>query len=682
MPRTARLAPQDLSLLRLPSDARLSPDGRLVVFVESRVDLEHDSYRRGLRLVDAAGGRVEAWTDGAYADESPAWLPDSRQVVFVSDRNGESGLWRLRVGAHAPQLLLQLPGRLRAPRPSPDGRRIAFLYAPPGATHERRRGAAPGAAAARFRHVVRLDFKHDGRGFRDGAFLHLWVLDLGRRRARQITFGDWDDCAFDWSPDGRRLVFESNRIARADVRKQNSDLHVVPARGGRPRVLTRFRGPKHSPAWSPDGRWIAFVGHAQFPDTVDTAHVWVVPAVGGKARDLMAGADLDCNDTLLTDLEDVGETPPAPVWSARGDRLFGVASREGTTNIWEVPLRGGAPRPRSLGRHGLRGLSQSRDGRRWAFVRRDAVEPGDVWVATAAGAGPAANGAQAAPDTRPERAVPGARMRRLTGNAAALHRARRIVAPQPIRIPSPAGHVLHGWILRAPTAPRRGPIVLMIHGGPHAMYGWSFMHEFQVLAQHGYHVAFVNLRGSTGYGRDFMRALVGTWGSRDFEDLMRVADVLEKLPFVDRRRIAVAGGSYGGYLTAWAIAHTRRFAAAVAMRGVYDLPSMFGTSDIGPELLTEFEGQAPWDSIDRWWRVSPVAHAANIRTPLLLLHGEDDHRCPISQAEELFTALRLLDRDVELVRFLGDGHDMSRSGRPHNRVARLRLLLDWLGRKL
>jgi dipeptidyl aminopeptidase/acylaminoacyl peptidase len=278
--------------------------------------------------------------------------------------------------------------------------------------------------------------------------------------------------------------------------------------------------------------------------------------------------------------------------------------------------------------------------------------------------------------------LPGARVQRLSRLGDALRNARRVLAPEPFQIPCPAGHTLHGWILRAPRAPRRGPLVLMIHGGPYAMYGWSFMHEFQVLAQHGYHVAYVNLRGSTGYGRAFMRALVGTWGSRDFEDVMRVADVLERLPFVDKRRLAIAGGSYGGYLTAWTIAHTRRFAAAMAMRGVYDLPSMFGTSDSGPELLTEFEGQAPWESIDRWWRVSPVAHAAAIRTPLLLVHAENDHRCPVSQAEEMFTALRVLERDVELVRFGGEGHGLSRSGRPQNRVERLHILLEWLGRKL
>ena len=690
MPRPARLEPHDLASLRLPMDARLSPDGRSVVFVEQRLDWERDATRRGLRRIDVESGQVTTWTDGAHRDESPMWLADSRTIVFVSDRGDVQGLWRLRDGE--PQLLVRLPGRITSPRPSPDGRRIAFLYTPPGTTTTVVTRGAMATPAARVRRIVRHGYKREGIGYRDGAYTHVWVFDMATRRTRAVTTGDWDDIAFDWSPDGRRLVFVSNRIPRADVQAENSDLFVVGAGGGTPRPLTRFRGPKHAPAWSPDGRTIAFIGHARFPDAVENMHVWVVPASGGKARDLMDGIDLDCSDALITDVEDAPDLAPAPLWSPRGDRLFALASRDGAVNVWEVGLRGGLVRQRSFGRHGIRSLSQSRDGRHWAFVRRDATEPGDVWLVTATGATArpaldagrpaAANASIASLPVRPEYAIPGARVERATGYGATLRKRRHLVVPEPFAIPCTAGHTVHGWMLRGQSAPRRGPLVIMLHGGPYSMSGWSYMHEFQVLAQRGYHVASVNLRGSIGYGRDFMRALFGTWGSRDFEDLMRVADVLEGLSFVDPERIGLSGGSYGGYLAAWAISHTRRFAAAIASRGIYNLPSMLGTSDTGPELLQEFEGQAPWESIERWWRVSPLAYAGNIRTPLLLLHAESDLRCPISQAEELFTALRLQDRDVEFVRFLGENHHLSRSGRPQSRVARLQLIADWFDRKL
>jgi dipeptidyl aminopeptidase/acylaminoacyl peptidase len=213
------------------------------------------------------------------------------------------------------------------------------------------------------------------------------------------------------------------------------------------------------------------------------------------------------------------------------------------------------------------------------------------------------------------------------------------------------------------------------------MYGWTFFHEFQMLAAAGYHVFFTNIRGSAGYGNDYMRAIVGRWGHDDFRDLSDVADWIQSRPFVDPGRIAIAGGSYGGLMTNWAIGHTNRFKCAISMRSVVNMTSMYGTSDLGWFLHEEFSTH-PWESAERYWRGSPLAFVERIRTPLLILHSDQDLRCPASQAEELFVALRLLKRDVEMVQFLGENHGLSRSGRPHNRLERLRRILDWLERKL
>jgi dipeptidyl aminopeptidase/acylaminoacyl peptidase len=551
--------------------------------------------------------------------------------------------------------------------------------------------------------LTRLGFKRDGQGLRHGAYSHLWVFDLAKRRVRQLTSGEFDDSQHDWSPDSRHLVFVSNRMQQADVHLRNSDVHVVSVGGGRPRQLTRQPGPKSSPVWSPDGRTIAYLGHARWPDTVDNLHVWSVPARRGPARDLMPDADLMCDARLLSDVREHAEgTTPRPVWSPDARRIYFVATRDGATNVWEIDASGGAPRQRTFGQHEIPAISSSRDGRRWAFVRITPTSPGEVHLAEAVGAAEAAGAraeaqaastkaveaaeaaASRAAGTRTARSslnalLPGARVRALTHSNAAYLARRRLVVPQELRIPCDGGHEIQGWVMRAPGRDSRRPAILMIHGGPYAAYGATFLHEFQLLASHGYHVAYANLRGSAGYGREFMRALVGRWGHVDHVDLMRVTDVVEALPFVDRARMAVAGGSYGGYLAVWAIAHTRRYACSVAMRGAYNHVSLHGTGDLGSDLSNEFEAMPPWESHDRWWRSSPLAHVEAIRTPLLLLHAEEDLRCPVSQAEELFTALRVLERDVELVRFLGDGHELSRGGHPHNRVARLQRLLEWYG---
>src|SRR5262249_21162875 len=211
-------------------------------------------------------------------------------------------------------------------------------------------------------------------------------------------------------------------------------------------------------------------------------------------------------------------------------------------NVWEIPLTGGIPRQRTFGNHSLAQISQSASGARWAAVRRTPTDPGTLWVVEAAPGRAAAAFARA---TRAGWSADGAVCRALSTATPAWPR-RAFTAPEAIAIPCKDGHTVHAWVLRSSLAPRRGPAVLMIHGGPHRMYGWAYNHEFQLLASHGYHVVYANLRGSVGYGRTYMRALVGTWGHRDYDDLMRVADVVAGLPFVDAARLAVAGGSYGG----------------------------------------------------------------------------------------------------------------------------------------
>jgi dipeptidyl aminopeptidase/acylaminoacyl peptidase len=431
-----------------------------------------------------------------------------------------------------------------------------------------------------------------------------------------------------------------------------------------------------APAWSPDGRRLAFVAHTRFPDPVENMHVWVVPFRGGAPRDLVPDCDLMCDNLLLSDTKEGRDNlAPQPVWSADGKRVFFLANWHGETDVWEVPADGGAPLPRTQGRHEITNLTQSRDGRRWAFLCTDPTSPGEVYVAEAS--------------EKPQRSgwiVPGAKVTRLTRLNEPFLGRKGLAMPEEFWVTCREGHRVHGWVLRAGAgragrAPEKGPAILMVHGGPYAMYGWSFFHEMQVLAARGYHVFYANIRGSCGYGNAFMRALVGKWGSPDFRDLVQVADWIETQPYVDKSRVAVSGGSYGGYLASWAIANTQRFKCAISMRGISNLVSLFGTSDLGWDLLYELDSPV-WENVDRYWRISPLALVGSIRTPLLLMHPEDDLRCPVSQSEELFTALQVLRRDVEMVRFVGESHGLSRTGRPHNRLERLRRICDWFERKL
>jgi dipeptidyl aminopeptidase/acylaminoacyl peptidase len=666
--RTGRIEIDDLARLRFPSSPAIAPDGRSLVYVEKRVGLEKNRYYHDLMLVDLRTGAIHDLTPGDHSDTEPCWTPDSRGLVFVSDRSGSSNLWRISIAGGEAEQLTKLDGLVSTPRVNPAAPLVAFQHAAKTAAQRMLEGGR-NHNGPQYRHMTRLGYKLDGHGYWSDAWLHLYVLDLRTRRVRQITSGKNHDGQHAWSPNGRMLAFVSNRIPRADFHINNSDIFVVAAVGGAARQITKKRGPKMAPTWSPDGKHIAFIGHTSFPDAVENNHVFVVPARGGTAIDLVGEQDIMCNDSCISDTKDVPEgTAPAPVWSRDGKRIAFLASVDGGVNVHDVPASGGAVRQRTFGKHEISEFTQSSDGASWAFTRLDPTSPGDVWLARFGRKGGG------------DGIVPDADAVQLTSVNKNALRGKNVGRPKEFRVKSRDGHAIHGWVLQARGEARRAPAVLMVHGGPYAMYGWSFFHEFQVLAAAGYHVFYTNIQGSIGYGRAYMRALVGNWGHVDFRDVTDVADWMEEQPYVDKQRLAIAGGSYGGYMTNWAAGHTNRFKCAITMRSVVNMLS-FLASDIGWDFHEEFASH-PWENYERYWRTSPIAFVHQVRTPLLILHSDEDHRCPVTQAEELFVALKVLNRDVEMVRFVGESHGLSRSGRPHNRLERLRRIVDWFERKL
>jgi dipeptidyl aminopeptidase/acylaminoacyl peptidase len=274
--------------------------------------------------------------------------------------------------------------------------------------------------------------------------------------------------------------------------------------------------------------------------------------------------------------------------------------------------------------------------------------------------------------------------RRLTSLNAALLAEVALAEPEEYVFTAADGWELQGWVLRPAEADREQPLpaILEVHGGPSAMYGYSFFQEFQLLAARGYAVVYVNPRGSTGYGRTFSGAVTNDWGGKDFDDLMAGLDAAIARGGIDTDRLGVAGGSYGGFMTNWAVSHSDRFKAAVTMRCVSNNATMFGVSDIGPWFTQDQLGATPWDDLDRLMRFSPIAYVKDIHTPLLILHSDQDLRCPLEQAQQLYTALKVLGQETRLVIFEGQSHDLSRTGHPRSRVRRLNEIVDWFERYL
>jgi dipeptidyl aminopeptidase/acylaminoacyl peptidase len=678
------IQPEDLFQIRFVDAVALAPDGTSCVYQVRTIDVEKDTYRSHLWLAPTEAGAVRQLTQGEHKNGDAAWSPDGRWIAFVSDRRDKkSQIFRLPLDGGEAERLTDLDGEISGLEWSPDGTRISFVYTPSDPVE---RGYLPGSAALKkamdakaekkdpippsFLHITNQRYKFDGRGFLPKGRAHIHVLDVATREVRALTSGPVDHEPPVWSPDGKWLAFAANRDPDNDYNYYVvSDVWVMPSSGGEPKNLTPQPGVAFAPAWSPDGKQIAFLGHDKENDWWGwwNHHVWVVPAAGGASRDLTPDLDTMAADVMGSDLSDFHGTS-RPAWSRDGSKIYFQITELGSVHLGAVPAGGGAFERLTQGPVRIAAVSASKGSDGLAVIRMGHRDAGTI--------------ARFDPKSRT--------LHPLAEPNRGLFESLTVVEPEEFWVEAPQGHRIQAWLLKPPNAdaPKAGaakkhPMILEIHGGPRVQWGACFFHEFQMLANAGFYVLFSNPRGALGYGEKFSQAIVKDWGGPAHDDLMLVVDeALRRHPEIDPERLGVTGGSYGGYMTNWIIGHTDRFRAAVTQRSVVTISTLLLASDDLAGAPTEF-GDDPWHMTSEiLWKQSPLAYAKDIKTPLLILHSLHDHRCPIAEAEILYKTLKALRREVEMVLFPGESHGLSRGGTPSRRLARLHWMRNWFRRYL
>ncbi|GAB4445459.1 MAG: S9 family peptidase [Anaerolineae bacterium] len=680
------ITPQDLYQFKLISNCQLSPDGRLAVFCVRRVDPTTQAETSNLWLVPTDGSAPPSqFTFGDYQDRLPFWSPDGRAIAFLSRRGSQKQpqihLIPLTGGEARP--LTNLRGQFGRYRWSPDGTRLVCTVRKTDREElEREADSNREKLGVVERRITRLIYKEDGYGYLPQERWHIWVFDAASGDGIQLTDSDLHD-EYDpaWSPDGRFIVYRSNRSPDPDRQWDQADLLIIPAEGGEPRRLNAPPGPKELPRYSPDGRWVAYQQHAG-RDRWQNTTLAVVPADGsGPARNLTAHTDLHLAQETLGDMNQLRTL--APAWSPGSDTLYFQATLHGDTRLMAVsvqaPQAGGQggyhPNISAYDSAALEEAAEIREiiggpgvveefhfdaaGRKLLYLYGTTGAPADLWL----------------------RDMDSGESRRLTGLNDDLLAELHLSRPEEVWYTAADGETrLQGWILTPPDfdPARQYPSILEIHGGPAVQYGHCFTHEFQYLAAQGYVVYFTNPRGGRGYGQAHTRAIYNNWGGPDYADLMAFVDEVQRRPYIDPARMGVTGGSYGGFMTLWIIGHTQRFKAAVAQRSLSNMLSMGGSSDLAYRINRLFGADLPvWEDFDNYWRQSPLKYIGNAKTPTLIIHSEQDHRCDQEQGEQAYVALKMLGIPTELILFPAEGHGLSRGGRTDRRIARLRHMLRW-----
>lgn len=643
------LKPEDIVVLRKPSAAVISPDGKWAAFVLNTPVLEEDKseYRGHIWLVSTEGGEPLQLTNGPNGDTEPQWSPDSKCIAFVSKRDGEkSQVWVILIaGGEARQLTYTKNGATN-PRWSPDGKRIAFLMQEEDSKEEERRKKSKDDPVV----VEKDDFKPN----------HLWFVDIEtldkkprllfklteeesekdkkdeRDRSQRLTEGNFHVVDLQWSPDSKEIAFVSAPSPKSDHIMFKSTIHIISMETKTIRKLTSNDNGESFPRWSPDGKWIAFL-YCTDGANILQKDIYIIPAEGGTPNNLTR--DFDHNEFTICFPE--------------GDMIYFETADGVRRHIYAVPKCGGDVQQITSGYCITTGISIAKDGDMYICYRENPSHTADIWAGS----------------------IHTEDLKQITKLNPQIQDF-KLGETRIVKWRSYDGLEIEG-LLCLPVEYQEGmkcPLIVEPHGGPHGAIALGFNPTWQFFSGEGFATFSPNFRGSDGYGRGFAKGNYQSWGVGDYQDIMTGVDHLVSSGIADPKRMVVSGWSYGGYMTAWMVTQTDQFKAASNGAGLSNLVSMYAQNDIPSYIELYFEGSSPYQRLEDYLKHSPISHICRTKTPTLILHGAEDKRVPLPQAEEFYTGLKAAGAEVEFVKYPREGHNI---GEPRHLLDLLKRQLEW-----
>lgn len=651
------IQPEDLYRLKSVSDPQVSPDGTEVVYVETYIDEKKKDYVSNLFYINLNEKNPQQWTFGDDKTNSPVWSADGSKIAFVSTRTGKPQIFVLaKVGGEAKQVTHCKNGAT-SPVWSPCGKKIAFSVklAKNEDIFDKVEDDKKEEKELKPLEINNMKHKSDAAGFLDmDQYTHIAIVHLESGELEQLTQGNHHYHLDTWSPNGKYLAYMTDLTEDVDF-SFKSDIYLLDVEKKQTRQLTEGTGMFYQTSWSPNSRFIAFLGSEREFENATQAKLWMYDLEQSNLNSVTSDFDAPVGDFVVGDFLQ-GVVAPRVQWMKDSHSFYFQVTDHGNAAIYFGNVAGEIY-PAIHDDQYVYGFSLDSQNDKAIVAISMTTNPGDLFYIN----------------------LKTGEKEQLTKINEEFLQTRELSMPEAIEYEGADGWKVNGWIMK-PIGYQEGkkyPLILEIHGGPHAMYANTYFNEFQILAALGFAVLYTNPRGSHGYGQKFVDAVRGDYGGNDYRDLMAAVDyAMEQYDFIDQDRLGVTGGSYGGFMTNWIVGHTNRFKAAVTQRSISNWISFYGVSDIG-YYFTDWQIQAGLDNIEKLWHHSPLRYVDNMQTPLLILHSEKDYRCPIEQAEQLFIALKHRKKETKFVRFPESNHELSRSGKPTLRINRLEYIRDW-----